>query len=390
MPKRPEFKPIADAKRGFMVSVPAAMTGHGARERRFFRDPKDAEKFAATLRGQYSRGERGGIVDAGLARMAAEAAKVAPSGTTILDAAKLMAEMVAILSPYGISPLDACKAVAEQHRHQGTAETFRERYTRFCADNEGTWRERYRNDMGKIPKWVGDDLMLMPCAGLNNAVIEAALRKNGAGSSSTVIARKTRVLAVLHAKAKKHRSGEIKIMSVQQCARMLRACKTRAEVQAVALLLFAGIRPDADDGELSRLDWQDVGKDHVTIHPDTSKTGTDRFIPVTTRLRRLLRGHPKSGTVIPPNWQRRIQSIRKTAGISGEQDITRHTFASHYLAAYGEDAAKNAMGHTANSQTLFRHYRRAVTPEAGKKYFSDHGTKTAKKAAKKTRKTSNP
>lgn len=387
MPKRPEFKPIADAKRGFMVSIPAAMTGHGARERRFFKDPKEAEKLAATLRGQYSRGERGGIVDAGLARMAAEAAKVALGGTTILEAVKAYADMMETLKPYGITPQEACKAVAQQHKAQGTAETFKERYDRFYKENETVWRERYRNDMEKIPKWVGKDLMAAPCAGLNNAVIEKALRQNGAGSLSTVIARRTRVLAVLSAKAKRPKRGPIRIMTVTECAKMLRACKTPAERRTVALLLFAGVRPyfEGQEGELGRLDWSDVGKDHITIHPETSKTDSDRIVPIQPRLARLLRGHPKSGTVIPVGWQKRIQVIRKAAGISGAQDATRHTFASHYVAAYGLDAGKAAMGHTANSQTLIRHYLRAVTCEAGKKYFSDHGKK-AKLAKKKGQK----
>lgn len=61
-------------------------------------------------------------------------------------------------------------------------------------------------------------------------------------------------------------------------------------------------------------------------------------------------------------------SIRKAAGVTAH-DVTRHTFASHFLAWQGEASTKNAMGHTAGSSTLFRHYRRAVTEEAGKTYF---------------------
>jgi integrase len=168
------------------------------------------------------------------------------------------------------------------------------------------------------------------------------------------------------AKEKQARTAAPEIMAVSQCAAMLRACKTGAERRAVGLLLFAGIRPD---GELGRLDWLDVGADHVTIHPETSKTGTDRHIPITPRLARLLRGRPADGPVIPPNWQRRIQAIRKAAGIAGIQDVTRHTFASHFLAAFGDTAAKQAMGHTEGSRTLFKHYRRAVLESDGKRYF---------------------
>jgi len=369
MPKRPSFKPI-ETTDGWMISVPPSMSGQGKRERKFFEIEKDAETFAKKLRGQYDRGERGGIVDAGLARMAAEAAKeVAGSGNTILEAVKTFAEMVAMLKPYGISPMDACKAAVAANAASGAAESFRERYDRFRKDNETRWRDRYAADMGKLPRWLGEDFMSTPCAGINSAAVESALRANGADAASTVLARKTRVLAVLHAAPKRPKRGPVKIMTVTQCAAMLRACRNPAEVRAVALLLFGGIRPDAQDGELSKLDWQDIDADHITIHPEISKTDSDRIIPITPRLSRLLRGHPANGPVLPTGWAKRIQAIRKSAGVAGDQDVTRHTFASNFLVAFGEDACKGAMGHTAGSTTLFRHYRRAVKPAAAKKYF---------------------
>jgi integrase len=333
-----------------MVSIPPNMTGTGKRERRFFDDDKAAEKLAKRLRSEYASGMRGGVIDAGLARMAADAAK--------------------LLEPCGLSILEAARIVAKQFADsKGTDETFRERFDRFTRTNETRWSDRYRGDMEKIPRWVGSSFMDTPCAVISDATIETALRANGAGSTSTVKARRARVVAVMAAKEKRGRTAPPDIMTVKQCAAMLRACRGPAERQAVALLLFAGIRPDAESGEISRLDWSDVGPDHITIHPETSKTGTDRHIPITPRLRRLLKGRPPAGPVIPPNWQRRIQAIRKDAGIARKQDITRHTFASHYLAAFGEDATKSAMGHTENSRTLFRHYRRAVLDAAGSKYF---------------------
>ncbi|MCX6875398.1 MAG: hypothetical protein NTW21_16560 [Verrucomicrobia bacterium] len=345
------------------------MSGQGKRERKFFEIERDAREYSKKLRGQYDRGQRGSIVDAGLARMAAEAAKLVPSGASILEWIKTFAEMTAMLTPYGITPMDACRAAVAQHQASGTAESFRERYDRFVRDNETRWRDRYAKDMAKLPRWVGEEFMVTACAAINPAVIESALRANGADAATTVLARKTRVLAVLHAAAKRPKRGPVKIMTVTQCAAMLRACRDRSEVQAVALLLFGGVRPDAVDGELSKLDWRDVDGEHVTIHPETSKTDSDRFIPITPRLARLLRGHPVDGPVLPAGWAKRIQAIRKAAGISGDQDITRHTFASNFLVAFGEDAAKSAMGHTAGSQTIFRHYRRAVKPDAAKKYF---------------------
>ena len=369
MPKRPSFKPIKTPS-GWMVSAPPAMSASGTRERKFYEIEKDAEAYAKKLRGQYDRGERGGIVDAGLARMAAAANDISAAiGTSVLEAVKVYAEMVELLKPYAISPMDACRAVAKQHDGKGTTETFRQRFDRFHKDNEENWSDRYKTDFDKIPKWTGEAFMATKCAAINPAVIEEALRKHGAESTGTVRMRKRYVMSALNAKPKPPKRAVIKIMTPAQCGKMLRACRTRAEVRAVALLMFAGVRPDAPDGELGRLQWEDVHADHIDVAPEVSKTGTDRHIAITPRLARLLRGHPAEGSVVPPNWHRRIQAIRKAAGVAGDQDVARHTFASNYLVEFGEDAAKSAMGHTANSSTLFRHYRRAVKPAAAKKYF---------------------
>ena len=63
--------------------------------------------------------------------------------------------------------------------------------------------------------------------------------------------------------------------------------------------------------------------------------------------------------------------MRRAAGLHKEQGITRQAFSRNFLAAYGEHAAKQAMGHTAGSSTLFRAYRRAITELMGRKYFGE-------------------
>jgi integrase len=177
------------------------------------------------------------------------------------------------------------------------------------------------------------------------------------------------ILAVLNYRERHRKSTEIKILTLTEVEAVLSHCQSPDERRVVALLAFAGIRPDAESGEIARLDWEAVGAKEIYIAPATSKTGADRHIPLTPRLRAELVGHPASGPVLPAGWRRSWQRIRKAAGIAGEQDILRHSFASHYLAATDESKAKAAMGHTAGSSTLFRHYRRAVTQADGLAYF---------------------
>jgi integrase len=251
----------------------------------------------------------------------------------------------------------------------GAQETFLQRYDRAVLDGEGHWSKRYRQDMELLLRWLPKGFLSLPCGTIDRAVVEAALVQDRPLARSTIDARSTRVLAVLNYRERHRKSSEIKILTLAEVEAVLGHCQSVEERRVVALLAFAGIRPDAESGEIARLDWEAVGAKEIYIAPATSKTGSDRHIPLTPRLRAEIDGHPVSGPVLPAGWRRSWQRIRKAVGIAGEQDILRHSFASHYLAATDEARAKAAMGHTAGSSTLFRHYRRAVTQADGLAYF---------------------
>jgi integrase len=163
---------------------------------------------------------------------------------------------------------------------------------------------------------------------------------------------------------------KVALLSREELARLKWEARKDPEVRrGVGLLLFAGVRPAVEDGEITRLEWEAVGEREIYVAHEVSKTGSDRHIPLGRRLRWWLRGHPAEGPVTPPNWKRKYDKLRRAAGIGAGQDLTRHTFASHYLAVHGEQETKQAMGHTAGSDTLLRHYRRAVTKAQGLRYF---------------------
>lgn len=334
-----------------MVSVPAAMSVTGKRVRRFFADEKAAARFGASVRAKHTAGQRGALIPAALALEAAEAVK--------------------ILEPLGISLIEAARMVAAREAAGMSTETFRERWIRAVTEGETRWSSRYADDMGKVPRWLGKAVMQTRCGELTEEGLMRALREHGAKAATTVAMRMRYVQAVMNWKDGRvsRKDKVIRILTPAECARVLRAAETADQRRVVALLLFAGIRPDAEFGEISRLEWSAVGEREIYVCPETSKVG-DRHVPVTPRLARWLRGRPTEGPVCPAGWRRAWQRIRKESGISGEQDVLRHTFASNFLAAFGEDAAKQAMGHTKGSDTLFRHYRRAVTAEAGRRFFS--------------------
>lgn len=305
--------------------------------------------FAGKIRSLYNQGTRGSLIDASLANEAKQAA--------------------AILEGTGISLIEAARLAKAKAGVGENKETFAARYRRACDGMEGQWSEKYRIDMAKMLRWMPKELQVRPCSMIDRAAVVAALREKGF-SQSTIDLRARMVMAVVNYRERHRKARTIHILDRDQQKSVLAACKTAGERRAVGLLLYAGIRPDAEHGEISRLEWSDITEEGIYVRAEASKTGSDRIVPIAPVLQTILEGHPLSGRVTPPNWRRAWQRIRKDAGISDMQDVLRHTFASHMLMWKGEDATKAAMGHTANSSTLFRHYRRAVTAEAAEEFFT--------------------
>lgn len=348
MPKAPKFDHRLTAY-GWQVDVPAAMASGGKRERRYFKEEKEAKRFAQGLRARWNEGRRGGLIPADLAFQAAEAAK--------------------ILEPHGISLIEAARAAVARIDSVHSPETFLERFDKALLDGESRWSAAYRIDMERLPRWVGKEFMARRLCDITPAMIDRALSSHGAAAQSTLDHRRRYVRAIMGHKPRHRRDRAVSIMKLSEAEGMLAACENDGERRTVAVLLWAGIRPMVEFGEIARLDWSAFSDGRIYVGRDVSKTGSDRFVPITPRLAREIEGHPAAGPVAPANWKRRWQRIRRDAGVKG-QDITRHTFASHFLAAYGEHEAKEAMGHTAGSSTLFRHYRAAVTREDGLAFFS--------------------
>jgi integrase len=348
MPRIAEIKPYK-TDQGWRVNIPKSMAADGKRHKKYFRTESDANRYAGKLRAQYATGVRGSTLPLAVAMQATEA--------------------ISILAGTGVGMVEAAKIIARQMAASGGQETFRKRYKRVLLAGEGRWSDRYELEMARVPRWVSEKFMDMPCGTIDRAVIEKALVEDRELTRATLEMRARMILAVLNYRERHRKSSEIKILTLAEVEKVLDACQSVEERRVVALLAFAGIRPDAESGEIARLHWEAVGAKEIYIAPATSKTGSDRHIPLTPRLRAEIDGHPTEGPVLPANWRRSWQRIRKAAGIAGEQDILRHSFASHYLAATDEARAKAAMGHTAGSSTLFRHYRRAVTQADGLAYF---------------------
>lgn len=137
----------------------------------------------------------------------------------------------------------------------------------------------------------------------------------------------------------------------------LRVDATNA-LAAVVIMAFAGVRPV---GELGGLDWEQVDFDdaHIYITGKTAKARNARRIPMEDNLVAWLKSIPKAerkGPVRPANWKRKWQLIRKQAGLSADNDVLRHSFATYYHKVHTDPTAlREALGHS-TQQVLFNNY----------------------------------
>ncbi len=133
--------------------------------------------------------------------------------------------------------------------------------------------------------------------------------------------------------------------SVEALMKTARHPAHRDCLPALALMLYAGVRPD----EVKRLSWSDVDYEDGELYLAArhSKTGGGRHIPLSRPLLHLLRREQKQGTICPPKWKERWQYLRQVAGFAKwVPDVLRHSYASYHAKMYRDlPSLQLAMGH---------------------------------------------
>jgi integrase len=137
----------------------------------------------------------------------------------------------------------------------------------------------------------------------------------------------------------------------------------------LAIGAFAGLR----ESEIKRLDWHDVDlrRGFIEIKARKAKTARRRIVEIQLNLRDWLRPYTgMTGAVVPVNARKKLDAIRKEAGLPRwPKNGLRHSFASYRLAAT-HDAPRVAaeLGHT-SPQMLYSTYRELVLPEEAERYW---------------------
>ena len=164
------------------------------------------------------------------------------------------------------------------------------------------------------------------------------------------------------------------ILSVGDAGNLLRCAwemRDKGMLQAVVVLLFGGLRPNA---EMLKIDWDNIELDEgiVNIGGDRSKNeGSARSVKLCDAALEWLVMCPKD-RFKPTNWYRNWKTLRDNAGLGEDwvEDMTRHSFASYSFGLHRDpDRLRRELGHV--DQRMLNHYLQvssAVNRNA-KKYF---------------------
>lgn len=386
MPRHLKFT-VYRVRRGlYRITIPARFSSTGKQQAVYYPTSAEAERDAARLRGMVAKGTLSVLT--------------ALTSSQVKDAREALATLEA--AGLHITLADAAKLAAlhsKAVRHGATVADMLERYESEVGAARG-WKPATRASWRKYARPMAAALGSTPCAELAAPAVRDWLR--GAFPTVSAFNGAHRTLSGAFAWAvKQHLAAEnpfaaidklaavqhdVDVFTPQEARAMISACRDmRAEPAgldcsdcklAVALLLFAGVRPQ----ELTRLAWTDIkteadGNVYVFVSGRNAKTKTGvRFIRVRPNLKAFISAVPpaaRQGKLIPPNWSRKVKAIRAAAGLSGRQDTPRHSFASYALAA-GEPvhAVMADMGHTQSSTVIYTNYRAAATPAAAMAYWS--------------------
>lgn len=175
----------------------------------------------------------------------------------------------------------------------------------------------------------------------------------------------------------KKEGKEPEILTVDACAKLL---KTKSHFRpAIALMLYAGIRPEEIHGpDKPPMLWSDVhieeGK--IIVRAECAKTREKRVIEdLPGSIWQWLEPQSPDKPICAPRARQIIKWAKKTLGYaknqSWHQDATRHTFASYMLAVTKNPGQVSLwLGHGGDIEMLMAHYNKPGQRAPGLKFLA--------------------
>jgi integrase len=302
--------------------------------------------------------------------------KLAAHGKTIEDAAKFYLDYLERIRRCNVTVADLAKEVLEAKRKDGMSATYigdlKKRLARFCADFGK------RKIAGITVEELDNWLRALPGSPKSRANYRANI---GVLFSYATKRRMLDSNPIAHTAKPKLPDNPPEIFAVDELQSLLEAAQRIAPdvLPMLAIGAFSGLR----DAEIKRLDWSEVDhkRGHIEVKARKAKSARRRIVEMQPNLREWLRPYVSmTGAVVPANWRKKLDSVRRAAGLARwPKNGLRHSYASYRLAAI-HDAPRVAsdLGHT-SPQMLYSTYREVVLPEEAERYWKIEPANSAEK-----------
>jgi integrase len=175
------------------------------------------------------------------------------------------------------------------------------------------------------------------------------------------------------------KDGSQKFLRIAECEKLMKNIPLQFR-SAVAIMLFAGVRPEEIAGQLGkpRLIWENVNLEEriIRVPSSVAKTGQTRILEnLPETIWKWLQPGNAHEEICQCSPLVLVTNIKQAAGFidtkKWPQDGLRHSFAT-YAVALTNDPGKVSLwlGHNGNPTMLYRHYRGLATKADAEKFFA--------------------
>jgi integrase len=287
-------------------------------------------------------------------------------GKTINDATAFFVDHLERVRRCNTTVSQLADEVLEAKRKDGKASAYladlRKRLARFCQDFGSQPIAAVATE--QLDKWLRD----LDCAPKTRANFRANIGVLFSHAERLGMIDRNPVLRTAKPKLIDNPPD---IFTVDELRTLLEgALRTAPDVlPMLAIGAFTGLR----DAEIRRLHWSEINvqRGFVEVKAAKAKSARRRIVPIQPNLAAWLAPYSeKQGMVVPVNARKKLEAVRKVAGLARwPKNGLRHSFASYRLAAI-HDAPRVAseLGHT-SPQMLYSTYRELVPPEEAARYW---------------------
>lgn len=376
------IRPKRDEARGrWYISIPPRLSTTGKRQKRFFKSKEEASTEAHLIK---VRRENHGTA-AKLLSPAQE--QQAVSAFKLLRDAECETQLTHVVADY-----------LQRFRQLKSSKTLAYAWDAYINRNDRKASEAHNRNLRASKKRFGP-LLSKTVAEITPSDIEGCLAGSAATYRNALLREIRAVLNWCMGGARKwlkenpakacefaavRKAKEVEIYSIREIKTLLnKTYHTYPDlIPAVAIMIFAGVRPDCEDGEIIGLRWShvvidDAGHERLELPGTITKTSKQRSIKIRPALLSWIQWHVDmqgntSGLVCPYKGQRlrsRMREIFKATQITRIQDGFRHSFASYLSPVEGLDVVEQELGDQSGRELLNKHYRTDVRRAVADKFW---------------------